>query len=102
ASLAFGSLSSLFENQFVQRQLGHRFLQAGVLFLEILQSLCLTHLHATIFLAPAIIGLLCYANLTARDRNRCPLALQHLYRAQMTNNLPSIKLLPCHKTSPSN
>ena len=51
------SLRSLFQYQLVQRQLGDRALQTGILCLEVLQATGLTDLQPAIFPAPAVVRL---------------------------------------------
>jgi len=49
------------QDSIIQGKICHQLFQPGVFLLEFLETLCLFDPHPTIFLAPVIIGLLCYA-----------------------------------------
>ena len=55
----------LLQDSIIQRKISHQLFQPGVLLLKFLETLRLLDSHPTIFLAPAIVGLLCDAYLFA-------------------------------------
>ena len=55
----------LLQDSIIQRKIYHQLFQPGVFLLKFLETLCLLDPHPTIFLAPAIVGLLCDAYLLA-------------------------------------
>ena len=54
----------------IQCLIGDQLLEASVLLLELLQTTDLIELHTSVFFTPAVIGLLCHANLSADFSDR--------------------------------
>ena len=67
------SLRGLFQNQLVQREVGDSPLETRILPLKLLEAASLIDLQPTIFLAPAVIALLLYANLPTNLADRSTL-----------------------------
>ena len=93
AALAFGSLGRLLQDQLLQRQVRNRPAQPLVLLLHILHPPFLVGLQPTLFLAPAIIGLLADLNPAARLRSRRTLRQHDLNFTQLADNLFPLVLL---------
>jgi hypothetical protein len=69
------SRGDVLKNLLVRTQLGNQALELRVLLLQFLQPLGLVHLQAALYLAPAVIGLLCDSSFLASRRVRlavCP------------------------------
>jgi hypothetical protein len=61
----------------VQAQLGNQSLELAVLLLQLFQPLRLVHLQATIFLAPAVVGLVHHSGSLSRRRSRLAVCHRH-------------------------
>lgn len=69
------------------RQVGDGPLEACILGLQFLQSLCLIHLYTPIFLALPVAGLISDAQLFTRLRDRFPLGERHIGCTELVNDL---------------
>ena len=81
------SLKRLFQDQLIQRQIRDRLPETAILPLQVLQTLGLVSTKAAIFLAPAIVTLLRYAERATSLTNGLALRQGHLGFAQHADNL---------------
>ena len=88
------------ENGLVQLGFGDELLRAGVLPLELLQTLRLIGAHATVLLAPTVVGLLGDADLASDVHPRRAMRQLHFCLAQLSDDLFGLVLLPGHRASP--
>ena len=87
---------SLRQDHLVQCQIRHRPPQPLVLRLQRLEPLQLVPVHAAILLAPAVVGILCHADLMNRVRDRAALALQNLNLPKLQHDLLGLVAFACH------
>ena len=85
----------LLQDSIIQGNICHQLLQPGVLLLEFLETLCLLDSHPTIFLAPAIVGLLGDSNLPAGRADSGTLAQKNFYLPELVDDLHKQFSLPC-------
>ena len=90
----------LLQDQLVQRQVGNRPAQPGVLGLERLQPLHLVALKAAVLVPPPIVRNLRHADRPDRLADRPALPRQHNDLAQLRDDLFSRMSLPCHCSPP--
>src|SRR5262249_23658051 len=90
------SLSSLFQDQLVERQFGDRTFEPPVLPLQLLQPARLVQLRTSVLLAPTQVGLLAHPQLPTDIDNRAAAPKLHLCFPKLADDLfnPVLLLLP--------
>lgn len=81
------SLGNLLQDDLVNRQFRHRFLESGVLSLQLLHGLRLVDAQAAVALAPAKVRLVRDPQLLADLGDRVAVAAHDVGLAQLVNNL---------------
>lgn len=90
------SPGGLLQDQLIQRQVGDRPPQAGVLLLQLLQPLGLIHLQPVVLLPPAVVGLLSHPQRPAHLPYTAALRQGHLGFPEFVDDLLDGMLLPGH------
>ena len=75
------------KNGFVQLCLGQQLLQSSILFLQLLQTLCLIRPDSTVFFPPAVIGVVGHTDLPTLCRDVLPLRKQNFRFPKLPGNL---------------
>ncbi len=87
------SLGCLLQDRVIQRDISHQSLQPDILLLEFLESPGLLYSHAAVLSAPAVVGMVGHAKLSAGFGNRTALAQQNLSFPQLADDCSAVNVL---------
>ena len=81
------SLKRLLQDVLVEGEIGDKFLQTGILGLQVFQALELIAVHRAIFALPAVVGVLSYADALDRFGDHLALGSSDFDLAELGDNL---------------